>query len=418
MNAMRILLQPIYLLFLLGLCSDPATLQAQTIDRSFKDSVLIAKTFPLLSLFQSNSNLQTVFKKNRIFRQESKAQHKRITQSLLKCESVACYAGSIKWTDPEINLTANELVKIFKHNKSFKETIDQLREQGVYTLYEHFNDTVLLRKAFIDAAKAINRIFDIYISGLAPRYSKIDSISFCKGDTTFKMRVKDLVQKSLKQHINSSFYEIPLYVALDVLAINKRDEATRYEPLNDGLNKDPFLKIKETDFSVYPYSVILIPGLGPEKPGMALDPNGAIRCMEGVMRFKKGLAPFIVVSGGNVHPFQTPFNEAVEMKKYIVEELGIPADVVFIEPHARHTTTNIRNTTRMIYRFGIPANRPVLIVTDSSQASYISGRMAKTAIRDLGYLPFEQLKQLNEKEVEFYPVKLSLHADPFDPLDQ
>ncbi|HUM65452.1 MAG TPA: ElyC/SanA/YdcF family protein, partial [Chitinophagaceae bacterium] len=112
-----------------------------------------------------------------------------------------------------------------------------------------------------------------------------------------------------------------------------------------------------------------------------------------------------------------PYNEAVEMKKYIVEELGVPGELVFIEPDARHTTTNIRNTSRMIYRFGLPMNKPVLIVTDSSQAAYIAGRMRSTALRDLGYLPYQDLILLTENEVEFYPAKLSLHPDPLDPLD-
>jgi hypothetical protein len=71
----------------------------------------------------------------------------------------------------------------------------------------------------------------------------------------------------------------------------------------------------------------------------------------------------------------------------------------------------------MIYRFGLPSEKPLLIVTDASQAVYIAGRMSVTAERDLGYLPFARLRLLNEKEVEFYPVKYSLQPDPFDPLD-
>ena len=71
----------------------------------------------------------------------------------------------------------------------------------------------------------------------------------------------------------------------------------------------------------------------------------------------------------------------------------------------------------MIYRFGLPADKPVLFVTDESQSRYIVRRMDKTAIRDLGYLPYRQLKELSSQETEFYPVPLSLHADPFDPLD-
>ena len=105
------------------------------------------------------------------------------------------------------------------------------------------------------------------------------------------------------------------------------------------------------------------------------------------------------------------------MKKYLIEELNVPEDVVFIEPDARHTTTNLRNASRIIYHFGIPANKPVLIVTDKSQSSYINSGMAKTSMRDLGYLPYKNLKKISETETEFYPNWESMQVDPFDPLD-
>ena len=183
------------------------------------------------------------------------------------------------------------------------------------------------------------------------------------------------------------------------------------------MNAKPFSKIKTINWDKYQYSLILIPGLGPEEEGVKLDSGAIARCKSGVERFRKGLAPFIVVSGGNVHPFQTPYNEAVEMKKYLIEELNVPEDVVFIEPDARHTTTNLRNASRIIYHFGIPANKPVLIVTDKSQSSYINSGMAKTSMRDLGYLPYKNLKKISETETEFYPNWESMQVDPFDPLD-
>jgi hypothetical protein len=60
---------------------------------------------------------------------------------------------------------------------------------------------------------------------------------------------------------------------------------------------------------------------------------------------------------------------------------------------------------------------PVLIVTDSAQDNYIVKGMTKVALRDLGYLPYEKIKQLSDQEVEFYPAKNCLQADPLDPLD-
>jgi uncharacterized SAM-binding protein YcdF (DUF218 family) len=33
----------------------------------------------------------------------------------------------------------------------------------------------------------------------------------------------------------------------------------------------------------------------------------------------------------------------------MVEKLHVPANAILVEPHARHTTTNMRNTARLIF---------------------------------------------------------------------
>lgn len=392
------------------------SVHAQNAKAAFKDSVLTAKNFPLLSMLKENGI--GAVGENKVLKNIRSAQRLRTAKALKSCSSVSCYADALKWTETEINTLGSELIGLYQKDRSFQETVRKLRQQGSYALYDSAADTALVRSAWNDAAKGINRIFDVYIKGEKPRYAKIDSISFKPGDAEFKNQLQSSLKSLTEEKHKTLFFQLPLQAALKVLEINGRDEAARYEPLNGGLNQRPYEKIKSTDFAAYPYSLILIPGLGPEVPGMALEPRGAERCKEGAAQWKKGLAPFIVVSGGNVHPFQTPFNEAEEMKKYMVEELNIPAEVIFIEPHARHTTTNLRNTSRIIYRFGIPAAKPVLIVTDASQSSYITtGRMGKTAVRDFGYEPYKDLKKITDEETEFYPVWNSMQADPFDPLD-
>jgi len=405
------------LLFALILNSNwSASAQSNKIAHS--DSILTVKNFPLLSLINHNINLKTVLQNDKVIKNISLSQKQRALQSIQNISSIVSnYSDSLKWKENEITSAGTEMIKIYQLNKSFRNIISQLRKQGSYALYESFPDTTYLRSAWTEAATGINQIFDTYITGKKQHYPNIDSISFRQDDPDFKQQIQNSISSSLVDKHKTIFFEVPLSIALNVLKINGRDEVARFEPLNQGLNHFPYLKIKKTDFSKYAYSVILIPGAGPDKPGIALNPKGAKRCDEGVIRFRKGLAAFIVVSGGNVHPYKTTYNEAVEMKKYIVEKLGVPADVVFIEPHARHTTTNLRNTSRMIYRFGLPTDKPVLIVTDSSQSSYIVQGMDKIAQRDLRNIPFKNIKRLTDQETEFYPIWNCLQVDPFDPLD-
>jgi len=384
---------------------------------SFSDSVLVAKNFPLLDRLQNDKALLKVLEKNNLFQKLSQKQCARINLALQSCDSTPCLASGLQWTADEVASISDALVKLYNQQSGIRQLVSSLKKSNTYSLYDSLPDTAFLARVWKDAAAGINRVFDIYVEGEAPRYANIDSISFKRGDTAFNRQVKLVLREMSSKNCKGVFVENNLQAALAILAINERDEAARYEPLQAGINIEPYAKIKTTDFRKYRYSAILIPGLGPEDPAVLLDPKGAHRCEEGVKRWQQGLAPFIIVSGGNVHPFKTPYNEAEEMKKYIVDVLKVPADVVFIEPHARHTTTNLRNAARMVYRFGMPVQMPLLIVTDENQSSYITGRMERTALRDLGYLPFQNLKKISAVETAYYPIRTVLHADPTDPLD-
>jgi hypothetical protein len=381
------------------------------------DSIMTRKNFPLLSLLERNKTLRRIVSKDNVLQKIETNQRKQIANALQQCKDISCYATPFQWNQQEITSVGNEIIRLYNRNTEFRFIVDSLKKEGSYNLYAALPDTAFLRNAWDDAAKGINYILDVYVKGEKPTYSKIDAISFEKGDSQFKGEVYDSIRSELKHKSAELYFNLSLKMAMDALEMNGRDESARYEPLRNGLNERPYSTIKNKDWKSYKYSMILVPGLGPETPGISLDPGGAKRCEEAAQRFHKGLAPFIVVSGGHVHPNKTPFCEAVEMKKYLVKKLGIPDSDVFVEPHARHTTTNIRNVSRMIFKFGIPSDMPVLIVTDSSQDNYIVKGMAKTSVRDLGYLPYDKIKQLNDQEVEFYPAKNSLQVNPLDPLD-
>ena len=102
----------------------------------------------------------------------------------------------------------------------------------------------------------------------------------------------------------------------------------------------------------------------------------------------------------------------------MIGEFGVPPEAVLVDPHARHTTTNLRNTSRLVLRYGIPADKPLLITTDQSQSAYISGQeFHDRCLRELGYQPGTIGRRLTRFDVEFTPSVDSLHADPRDPLD-
>jgi hypothetical protein len=384
------------------------------------ENFLVKKAFPLLNILQKEEALKDVIQRQRVFSAISSQMLLRVEKSQKHGADVRSYASAIQWKENEIRTIGDELVKLYTTNSSFKAIIPALKKDGQYKLYEELSDTALIRNAWNDAALGINNIFDVYLQGKKPLYPAIDSISFQVNDEAFTDQVneefKALVQ-SAKKDKNQLFFQLPLKAALKVLAINGRDEAIRYEPLDKGTNESAARKIPTIDWNEYPYSVILVPGQGPSEEGVVLDPLSIYRCQLAAERYRSKLAPFLVVSGGHVHPNKTPYSEAVEMKKFLIDNLKIPEEDIFIEPHARHTTTNLRNTTRIIYRFGMPYEKPVLIVTSMNQNNYINGKMGPRGKKELGYFPYKELKKLSINESGFTPTLESLQANPFDILD-
>eukprot|EP00727_Mastigamoeba_balamuthi_P007268 m51a1_g3161 hypothetical protein (213) ;mRNA; f:368365-369059 len=119
----------------------------------------------------------------------------------------------------------------------------------------------------------------------------------------------------------------------------------------------------------------------------------------------------IIVSGGNVHPKNTPYNEAHQMRKYLVGTLGVDPSVVAIDPYARHSVTNVRNIGRFALANG--AQRVLLIKVHSADYAAWDRR----AVDQLGY----SLGSFTETDkpgdtVLYVPSRHVFRVGP-DPLD-
>jgi hypothetical protein len=214
------------------------------------------------------------------------------------------------------------------------------------------------------------------------------------------------------------FFFPEMKYAVMLMATNGRVDAGRYEPLDKGENAAGVRKAKTIAWRKYPYSVILVPGEGPEQPDVELSPLGRIRVEIAVRLFREGKAPFILVSGGTVHPKLTQFCEAIEMRKELMTEWGVPADAILIDPYARHTTTNLRNAVREVVRYGLPMNKPMLIATDQAQAAMIlKPAFDVRCMAEMHLRPWLSLHALSATEIEMMPNRDSLQEDATDPMD-
>lgn len=386
---------------------------ANTMAQIEKDNILLLKNFPFLYMIEKplKEVHQHRYNTMTVIRLIDNAH-----DSIKDCKSASCFSSRLQFTNSEIDINGRAFVDLVMHEKSFKKAVNILRRGGLYPLFKNDPDTAYVRKVWEFEARGIAYILNTYVDGQKPLYPKIDSISFNKEDPAFHEKLAESA-KRISNGKSLVFYSIPMLFAIEVLKLNGRDEAARYELLTAGENEAAFNSVKKIKWKNYSYSAILVPGLGPEQPDVKLDPNGAKRCDSAAVRYREGKAPFIVVSGGHVHPNKTPYCEAIEMKKYMVDVLKIPASAIIIEPHARHTTTNLRNTNRLIFRFKIPFDKAVLIVTDAAQNTYINGSMKVKVIKELGYTPFSTIKKLSATETEYLPSDNSRQVNTFDPLD-
>jgi len=376
------------------------------------------KNYYLLTLFQQLPGLRQMLSSDTVLNSIYQTKTASVNEAIKTCKTdVSCYATALKFTDDEISRIGNRLAKLYTENNPLGQLIkNHLIPSGCYALYANETPTNLLLKAWEQDANAVNYAIGVYVEGNKPNYPKIDSISFTIKDKTFAELTAASAWLSVQRN-NKLFFEPTMQFALQALELNERNDAADYEPMYKGVNLAAINQIKKTEWKKYPYSVILVPGVGPDEKEVALSPGGMIRCRLAALQFKKGVAPFIVVSGGRVHPYKTKFSEAYEMKKFLREVLQIPESAIIMEPHARHTTTNLRNCARLMFRYGIPIDKPALACTVKSQSFYITDILPERCKKELGYYPYKNGKRLSETESAFYLNTTSLQIDFDEPLD-
>jgi hypothetical protein len=386
------------------------------------ENITADKNFYLLTVIGQSPNVKEILTKNaalqNILQQKLELIGRHVNDTN---QDIISLLADFKWST-EDTLKLNTIIRSLyaAYQERFDAMIDRhLRPSGYYQLYTKSSNIELFLFAWRKCFSGINYIIDQYGLGKKMRYSYIDSASYDVHseyyNDLFKITLSYLDEKKEEMTV---FYMPSFFIAVELLSFNDRDEPARYEPLETGENKKAIQKIKRVKWNNYKYAAIMIPGEGPELPSTPLAPSGKMRCDLAVERYKKGLAPFIIVSGGHVHPFHTQYCEAIEMKKYLMKTLHIPEESIIVEPYARHTTTNFRNAERLMMRYGFPLDKPSLCVTTKDQADYIEDQnFDKRNIRELGFLPYHDKKQVSNHEIIFYSVIESLTMDSNDPLD-
>ncbi|MDP8257033.1 MAG: YdcF family protein [Candidatus Alcyoniella australis] len=386
------------------LSGDPVDLQGFNVDYELVDSGLWVqnKNYYLLTLFSELAGAQAIIENNPELAGISAQRDAAIRQAAINCVGdVACYTNALIWSDSEARDAADALVDAFFHGIiPFNLADAHLRPSGMFQMHASLSDEELLYNAWIDAVNGMHEAFYSYAAHLPA--DQLDAI------------VADIIDSNPNTML---LFQPLMDVALAAMDYFGRDEAGRYEPLAEGENRAALARIDSIDWDQYRFSIILVPGWGPDDVQTPLHPNGKLHCDLAAARYYANVAPLIVLSGGHVHPDQTPYCEAIEMKKYLMEQHLVPEEAIFVDPHARHTTTNLRNVSRLVFRYGIESDKPALITTDSFQNIYIAYLLNERCRDELGYLPWRKVRRLDKNDSCLLPTPIVLYADPRDPLD-
>jgi hypothetical protein len=376
------------------------------------------KNYYLVNLFQNYAPAAKLLASDAVLEHLAQAKIKSLHDSLTANKNYSSIIQPLKFSDQEIKTVSERLTALYRPTNALGILVKQhLLPSGCYIKYDSLSAPLLLVKAWEQDALAINHTIEVYAEGKKPNFPDVDSINFNIYRHTYPKIITDGATAIIKQYGSTRLFFLPsVGFALHSLAINGRNDAANDEPMTEKANKAAYTRLKTINWKKYQYTLILVPGEGPEKPGVSISKGSMERCKIAALKFSQGLTPFIMVSGGKVHPFKTQFGEAEEMKKYLMHQLKIPEDAIFIEPQARHTTTNLRNCARLIFRYGMPFSKPFITSTNKMQSYYIS-YMDKRCVADLGYVPYSLGKRLSNTEQEFIPNIASLQINPLEPLD-
>lgn len=392
------------------------TLSAQEKQPQSPQEWEIYKNYYLIYSFRNNAPLLQELHKDPAVQTMLTDRNKRF-EAGKDCPTTDCLIDALKWKESEITALNNKFQDLFVRNKSFQNFIENtLYPSRKYSKPESLNPKEYLQKVLLQDLKAMNNVIDIYGAGKKPNYPDIDSISFNVKDKNYIELLRN-VRFDVAADTEKNAFDQTLLSAIRLLEVNERWDAALLEPLTKTENKEAYNKVKKTDFSKYPYASLLILGAGPQVYGQKISPMGMLRSRQALRAYQKGLAPFIIVSGGRVHPFKTQYTEAVEMKRYMVEILGIPASAIIIDPFARHTTTNVRNAGRMIIDYGFPKDKWSLVSSSKTHIDYVEKAMDKRSIKELGTVPYIVGKRIDDLLLEYKPTPDAFLINPAEPLD-
>ena len=389
------------------------------------DSKVKDRNFYWTTLVENNATIKASIENNEDLSAFLESAKQRLNDINNQSNATAAqYADALKFSDNERIAISTAVKEVVQDNASdfISFSNAHIGPSGAFIQFAEVTNVDRLQQLIVEEMLlGINQIINTYAAGEDPLYPIIDSVSFDVNSAQYKLLLKNLVSDL---NNNSSqyklFYEPFLNFALGVMAINDRDEAGRYFPMQKSVNQPTYNNLQNISWNDFDYSVIVVLGDSPNSSGDLpnISLGGMARADHGVTLYNQGKAPLIAFCGGHLTPVHTMYSEAIEMKKYVIDKYNIPENRILVDPHSRHTTTNLRNIGRQFFRYGIPIDKKAIVSTSKTHSEYVasSGYLSRCQ-REMNHVPLELHERLSDFDIEFTSKVEVLHLDSSDPLD-
>ena len=363
------------------------------------DDRLVAQLFPLFAILENDrTSLQAMDDDDRLT-QSAASVRGRLTGVSSCAGDQGCIHDAVLLSDSEITFARERLIALFGgQNTALID--DHLKPSGAFMRWAGDANPDLIGAAWDDEVSRAKELVQGFVLNRDP-----------------SQQTAMFAEVAAALPSGSPIWAPMAHLATAGLRHDGRDEAVRYEPIVEGENAAAIARIPTLHWDKWRFAAIVIPGQGPDDAETALNPISAQRADVAVARWRAGLAPFLMPSGGHVHPDRTVYAEAIEMKRYLMEAYDVPEDAILVDPYARHTTTNIRDTTRMLMHYGMPVDAPVLVTSDQIQSAYMATILAPRCQSELGYIPWRAITALTIHDSCLRSSPDVLFMDSSDELD-
>lgn len=406
-------------LLIMGVCLFvfPVRAQIQREYRIVAPHTIESKNYYFTSLLQNIAQVDSMVRTSSVLMRMAHDKQQRLENA----NTTEARIAAMKFSNREIEEAADALAELYEPDNMLGHILSaHVIPSGCYQQYRE-TGAELVRRIWRQDAEGMNYAVDVYAAARKPNYPAVDSIGFDVRSRRFVREILPACQQNIAcwNSMSPAFYSVPLRAVRMLLDVNDRSQALDYEPLAETENRKAYAQVRLTDWGAYPYTAILVLGAGPEDPRESISPEGRLRSAYAAMLYRQRQAPFIIVSGGRVHPYHTPYNEAYEMKKYLMEVWQVPESAIIMEPHARHTTTNFRNTARIMFRNGFPLDKYAVVTSSESHIDDVekTASLPQRCMRELGFVPYRAGKRISARTIEFVPLIESLIINPEEPID-